>query len=356
MDETVPEITFDESGICSCCTAFLIEKSRRLLEDKVTQQKALESLIRKVRKAGKNLPYDCVIGVSGGVDSSWVLVQAVQRGLRPLAVHMDNGWNSELAQNNIANLVRGLGVDLETHVIDWREYRGLMQAFFDADVVDVELLYDNAMLAVNYRQAAKNKVKYILGGTNHATEGMRMPQSWNWGKFDKRNIQAIAGQFGNVQIRTFPTIGLMDRWWFQTVRRIEWVSILDYLDFNKEEAVATLQREFGYKPYPYKHYESVFTRFYQGFILPRKFGIDKRVLHLSTLILNQGYSRDDAVRLLERIPYPTDAELEVDRKYFLKKMGWSDVELQEYIGRPAKPHLDYGTSYRLVRLVRRFLS
>ena len=254
--------------------------------------------------------YDCIIGVSGGVDSSWALSLAVDHGLRPLAVHMDNGWNTELAQNNIANLVRGLGVDLHTHVIDWPEYRGLMEAFFAADVVDVELLYDNAMLAVNFEAAARHGVKYILGGTNVATEGMRMPPSWNWLKYDKRNIKSIAKRFGGPKLKTFPSIwdgGLHRR----ILRGTRWLSFLDHFDYRKGDALQSLQGRFGYKPYPFKHYESVFTRFYQGYILPHKFGIDKRRLHLSVLVLNGEMSRDEAMAAVEGIAYESDKLLRV---------------------------------------------
>jgi N-acetyl sugar amidotransferase len=353
MDTSVPDISFDGEGICNYCTQFLAEKAARPFEDRATREAELARLVEDIRRRGAGRRYDCVIGVSGGVDSSWVLVQAVRMGLRPLAVHMDNGWNSELAQNNIANLVRGLGLDLDTHVIDWREYRGLMQAFFDADVVDVELLYDNAMFAVNYRQAAGARVRYILGGMNHATEGLRLPFGWNWYKFDKLNIKGIARRFGGPSLRTFPVIGLIDRAWYQYVRGIHWVSILDLMDYSKHEALRVLQSEFGYKPYPYKHYESVFTRFYQGYILPRKFGIDKRLVHLSTLILNGQHTRDEALALLAHIPYPSEAEMDADRRYFVKKMGWTDAQLEDYIRRPAKPHVDYGTSYSLLNALRR---
>src|SRR2546422_1104380 len=199
MDTSVGDIVFDAFGVCNYCTEFL-ERSLELRNpDTAARQSGLDTLLNKVRAAGRGKRYDCVVGVSGGVDSSWTLVQAVRLGLRPLAVHMDNGWNSELAQNNIANLVRGLGVDLYTHVINWIEYRNLMQAFFDADVVDVELLYDNALLAVNYRQAAKHGVSFILAGTNHATEGMRFPPGWNWHKLDAKHIRALARQFGGIR-------------------------------------------------------------------------------------------------------------------------------------------------------------
>lgn len=180
MDTSAIDITFDEDDVCNYCSNF-IEKYGHILNKNPDQRRHdLNTFVAQVKKQGKGRQYDCVIGISGGVDSSWALVQAAKLGLRPLAVHMDNGWNSELAQNNIANLVRGLGIDLYTHVINWTEYRSLMQAFFDADVVDVELLYDNAMYAVNYQQAAKHGIKFILAGTNRATEGMPLPENWNW--------------------------------------------------------------------------------------------------------------------------------------------------------------------------------
>jgi N-acetyl sugar amidotransferase len=353
MDTSVRDIAFDADGACNYCTEFLRAKAARPLEDRTARKAALDAMVERIRAQGKGKRYDCVIGVSGGVDSSWVLVHAMRLGLRPLAVHMDNGWNSELAQNNIANLVRGLGIDLYTHVIDWREYRGLMQAFFDADVIDVELLYDNAMLAVNYQQAARNGIKAILAGTNHSTEGMPLPKGWNWAKFDKANIRAIARRFGGVSIKTFPAIGLFDKAWYQYARGVEWISMLDFVEYNKAEALSVLQSEYGYKPYPYKHYESVFTRFYQGHILPVKFGVDKRLVHLSTLILNGQMKREDALPLLAHIPYPSEAELEADRRYFLKKMNWTDAQLDDYLKRPEKPHAMYGSEYWMVDLLRK---
>lgn len=352
MDTTVPGISFATDGTCSRCTEFLASKARRPLLDPSVREAGLRRLVDEIRARGKGRDYDCVVGVSGGVDSSWLLVQSVRLGLRPLPVHMDNGWNSELAQNNISNLVRGLGLDLYTHVVEWREYRGLMQAFFDADVVDVELLYDNAMLGVNYGRAAAAGVHHILAGTNHATEGMLMPHSWNWHKFDRRNIESVSRRFGGPRLRTFPAIGLAQRAWYRHVRGIRWVDLLDYLDYRKEDALRVLKAEFGYKPYPYKHYESVFTRFYQGFILPRKFGIDKRLLHLSTLVLNGQLDRAEALRLLEGPPYPDAASMEEDRRYFLKKMGWSEAQLDAYLARPAVPHAAYGSSYALVNAIR----
>ena len=209
MDTTAQDIIFDKDGVCNFCSEFLERSKSIIYKNSKQKQKSLEQVVGKLKEKGKGKPYDCVVGVSGGVDSSWVLVKAVEWGLKPLAVHMDNGWNSELAQNNIANLVKSLDVDLITHVIDWNEYRELMEAFFDANVIDVELLYDNAMLGVNYNVANKYGIRNILGGTNQATEGMSMPAEWNWFKLDKKNIKDIAKKKIMVSILHFRLLVLI---------------------------------------------------------------------------------------------------------------------------------------------------
>lgn len=357
MDTTAADITFDENGVCNYCTEFLVRSGHIIHENLEDKEARLQELVERVKASGTGKPYDCIVGVSGGVDSSWTLVEVKRLGLRPLAVHMDNGWNSELAQNNIANLVRGLGVDLHTHVIDWDEYRELMQAFFDADVIDVELLYDNAMLAVNYQQAAKYGLKYILAGTNQATEGMRMPKEWNWFKYDKRNIKALARRHGMKGIDTFPAIGTAGFIWQHFVRRVRWTSFLDFLPYNKFHALDELEKHYGYKRYPFKHYESIFTRFYQGYILPKKFGVDKRKLHLGTLVASGQMSRDEALKGLEGIPYASEADMQADVDYFIKKMKWTTQQLEDYMLRPEILHSEYPTEKpvwdSLVKLYRR---
>ncbi len=341
MDTSADDITFNELGVCNFCTQFSESSQLRIDQDPIIKQGKLDEFVKKVKFEGKGKRYDCIIGVSGGVDSSWGLVQAVNLGLRPLAVHMDNGWNSELAQNNIANLVRELGVDLYTYVIDWHEYRNLMEAFFEADVIDVELLYDNAMFSVNYRQAAKFGVKYILSGMNHASEGMSIPTQWNWHKFDKKNIVEIGKIYGKLKLKTFPSMGTLNFIHFKYFKQIQWIAFLDYFDYNKFSAMQYLQNNYNYKPYPYKHYESVFTRFYQGFLLPQKFGVDKRRVHLATLVANGQLKREKALLDLRGLPYPSVEELELDKQYFLKKMQWNADKLQSYISRPGKPHNIY---------------
>lgn len=339
MDTTASGILFNSKGQCNFCEDFI---------DKLNQQKSsrnlsLNNLVNKIKKDGRNKPYDCIVGVSGGIDSSYTLVKVKELGLRPLAVHMDNGWNSELATNNIYNLIEGLKVDLYTHVIDWYEYRELMQAFFDADVIDIELLYDNAMLAVNYEQAGKYGIKYILSGSNTSTEGMNIPKNWNWFKFDKQNIKKL-GLRRQIKLKTFPSFGTLDFVYNEFIKKTKWIPFLDYLpSFNKFEALNVLEKDFQYKPYPYKHYESIFTRFYQGYLLLKKFNVDKRKLHLSTLIISGQIDRETALKQLSELPYPSIQAQEDDKEYFLKKMKWTQQDLNDYIARAENSHEIYGS-------------
>lgn len=347
INASVPNTTFDANGYCNYCTAFLDHAGHIIHNDSWKEE--LDTFVARVKN--KNKPYDCIVGVSGGVDSSWALLQAVKLGLRPLAVHLDNGWNSELSQSNIENLVRGLGVDLYTYVIDWEEYRSLMQAFFDADVIDVELLYDNAMLGTLYTQAAKLGLRYMLTGANKVTEGILLPESWNWNKFDKKNITALAKEFGNVKLKTFPSLGTNEWSWYYYVKLIQFCPFLDYLPYNRVEAIEVLQRDFNFKPYPYKHYESLFTRFYQGYILPTKFGVDKRIIHLATLVASGQMLREDALKAMENSPYPSRQMLEEDIEYFLKKMNWTQKMLDDYLSRPERKHDDFPSEKKKFQFV-----
>tara|TARA_B110000971_G_C20039698_1_gene516965 strand:- start:542 stop:1615 length:1074 start_codon:yes stop_codon:yes gene_type:complete len=338
MDTSASNIIFNDDGVCNFCENLI----SRHKEGKSNLSKYLSKFIDKIKVDGKNKKYDCIVGLSGGVDSAYTLNQVMRLGLRPLVVHMDNGWNSELANNNIEKIIQAANVDYYTHVIDWNEYKSLMNAFFDADVIDIELLYDNAMLAVNYRMAAKFGIKYILSGSNITSEGMQMPENWTWMKKDKKNIQSIARR-KNIKIKTFPIIGTFDYLFYRFIKKIEWISFLDYLDYDKSKAMDFLQKNYGFKPYPYKHYESVFTRFYQGHLLPTKFNVDKRKLHSSSLICSNQTTRSQALEELESIPYHSSEALNEDKEYFLKKMGWSESQLINYCNRKEKLHSDYGS-------------
>ena len=350
MDTTAKNINFDSMGVCNFCNDFF-KLDTFFTFSSLKKKELLEDLIRKIKKP--KLKYDCIIGLSGGVDSSYTLVKAVELGLKPLAVHMDNGWNSELANNNIFNLVKKLNVDLYTHVIDWDEYKNLMLAFFKSDVIDVELLYDNAMLGVNFTQALKHKTKFILSGTNTSTEGMRIPKNWSWFKNDAKNIKYLGKKFMNQKLKTFPSYGTFDYIYCEFLNKIKWVTFLDYFDYKKDDALKLLESKYDFKPYGYKHYESIFTRFYQAYILPKKFGVDKRKLHLSNLIITNQLDRDNALNILKQSPYPSEDLEKADLAYFLKKMDWTNQDLEDYIKRKRVEHSDYKSELPMWNFLKR---
>jgi N-acetyl sugar amidotransferase len=341
MDTTASNIVFDENGVCTFCKDFLVKVNNVSATHRGNSD--LSKLIEKIKKDGKGKDYDCIVGVSGGVDSSYTLIKVIELGLRPLAVHLDNGWNSELAVSNITNLITSLNVDLYTHVIDWQENRDMQLAFMKANVLDIELLMDNAMAALNYNIAKKYNLKHILSGTNTATEGMAAPKDWVHYKFDVKNIKDICNKFGTLKIKSHPLLSTSEYAINTFIRKITWVHFLDYMDYKKKDAINTLIEKVNYKPYPYKHYESVFTRFYQGYILPNKFNVDKRKLHLSTLIMNGEISREEALEHFKVNPYPDPQLLEQDKEYILKKMGLTKFEFDSYISTPRVPHSFYKT-------------
>lgn len=351
MDTTASEIVFDENGNCNFCSDF-----KKLNFKEEEKEKKLDQLISRIRSNQKNKDYDCIVGLSGGVDSCYVLVRAIELGLKPLAVHMDNGWNSELAQNNISNLVKSLNLDLYTHVIDWEEYKNLQKAFFKANVVDIELLYDNAMMAANFQIADKFNVKYILSGMNTSTEGFKIPNEWSWFKNDAKNIKQIAKKFSNQKIKTFPLFGTFEYIKFVFMKNIEWISFPDYFNYNKEKAINELETKFNFKRYPYKHYENIFTRFYQGYILPKKFDIDKRKLHLSNLILTDQISRSEALKKIQEPPYIDIDEERKDIEYFLKKMNWEKKQLEDYLIADKISHIKYGSEIILWKFLTKIYS
>jgi hypothetical protein len=231
--------------------------------------------------------------------------------------------------------------------LDWQVFKKMQLAFLKADVIDIELLYDNAMLAVLYDQASKNNIKYIIAGTNHKMEGLRMPLNWVWYKFDGRMIKSICNKF-NTSYKGYPMMTLFKWIYYRKVRKIKWISLLDYIDFNKDEATNYLVNNFSYKKYPYKHYENVFTRFYQGFILYNKFKVDKRKLHLSNLILTNQLSREEGLKLINENPY-NPRNLEEDLAYVLAKFGISDNEFDEYMKREPQPHYKYKSDIKYLK-------
>jgi len=359
MDTSDPEITFDTIGVCHHCHLY-DERVRTILLAGEDGRRALSTLAEQIRKEGHRRKYDCVIGVSGGVDSTYVAWLARSLDLRPLAVHLDNGWDSELAATNIARALRTLDIDLHTHVINWLEFRDLQLAFLKASTPDAEIPTDHAIVALMYSTAVRIGVRYVLTGYNVRTES-HMTDSWSQGYYDWRYIHSVHRLFGCVPLRTFPHMNLWAYWRY--LRTVSSVDVLNYLDYLKTNAIKTLETELGWKYYGGKHFESIYTRFYQGYILPRKWGFDKRRCHFSSLICSGEMTREQAVDELKKEPYPLPQQLE-DRTYVTKKLGISDAEFEAIMQLPKKTYWDYpsyGKLYRnpvfqSARRLRRFLT
>ena len=342
MDTTDPEITFDADGVCNHCHRYA---ERIALIGQNATQEALTTLVSRIRTEGEGKQYDCIIGVSGGVDSTYVAYLTRSLNLRALAVHLDNGWDSELAVTNIALALRNLKIDLYTHVIDWDEFRDLQVSFLKASVPDAEIPTDHAIVSVMYSLARRFGTRYVLTGYNLRTES-HMTNAWSQGYYDWRYIRAIHRRFGGGRLTTFPHMNLWRYW--RNLRTIHFVDVLDYVDYVKANAIETLNQELGWRYYGGKHFESIYTRFYQGYFLRRKFGFDKRRSHLSSLICAGEISRDHALEELRKEPYPLEQQLE-DRAYVIKKLRLSEAEFEEIMQLAKKDYTDYPSYGRLYR-------
>lgn len=337
MDTSDPDIVFDADGICNHCKQHEERVALAPFTKPDAEQRLAEVVAKMKRRAGGG--YDSIVGLSGGVDSSYVALQATRLGLRPLAVHFDNGWNSERAVENIERMVKRLGLDLITYVIDWEEFRDIQRSFFKADVIDIEMVTDHAIFATMFKIAKQHKIKYILSGTNAATESI-MPASWVHFKFDLLNLKSIHKRYGTIPISHFPTISIWKMGWNHYISGPEAVSLLNYIPYRKDRAMEEMKAELGWQYYGGKHYESVFTKFYQAYILPRKFGVDKRRTHLSDLIMNGEISRDEALDQLSR-PILEPREAAELQEYVCKKLGFTEEEFEDYMKRPPVSHFAY---------------
>ena len=337
MDLSDPEITFDANGICSHCHEFNRQFNLYVGDEEIRSIR-LKEIIGRIKRARKG-KYDCVIGVSGGVDSSYVAhLLVAEYGLRPLAVHVDNGWNSNLAVTNIHRVLDPLKIDLQTEVLNWKEFRELQVSFIKASVPDLEIPTDHAITAVLMDVAKKNKVKFILGGSNVASEGI-MPAAWSRGMRDWRYIRSIQKMFGVSKLSSYPHFTIfrfaLNKFWGQ-----KWIEILNYVDYNKFQAIEVLTREYGWHPYPAKHGESVYTRFLQNYYLPQKFGADKRRGHYSSLICAGQMTRDEALEFMSK-PIATRQDIEEDISYVLKKLGLERSVFENLMQYPRRSINDY---------------
>ena len=339
-----PDISFDSKGICNYYYDYKEAESKYVFTGKSGEEK-LNALATKIREDGRGKKYDCLIGLSGGVDSTYVAWLAKKLELRPLAVHLDNGWNSELAVMNVENIITRLGFDLFTLVVNWEEFKDIQLSYLKASVVDIEVVSDHAIFATMYKLAKEKNIGYILSGTNVVTEHI-MPPSWLYKKMDFKNLKDIHRQYGSVKLKTYPTFDFVKHVYYSSILKLIPISILNYIHYNKREVKEVIKNELGWRDYGGKHYESLFTKFYQAYILPEKFKIDKRKAHLSTLICSGQMSRDEALLEL-KTPLYSPADLKQDKEYVLKKLGLTDAEFEAIMRNPPRRHEDFKTDTNL---------
>lgn len=348
-----PDIGFDAEGISNYYYEYQAKAKLRLFNDDAHKTR-LNEIVNLIQSDGKGREYDCIIGVSGGVDSTYVAYLVKQLGLRPLAVHFDNGWNSELAVKNIEHVLNKLGIDLFTYVIDWEEFKSLQLAFLKASTPDGEIPTDHAITALLFQIANEKHIKYIVNGNNFATESV-MPITWSYGHIDWQYIRWVNNKFGTRKLKSYPVITPLKYSYYTFVRGIKIISILNYVSYQKVEAMRVLQQELGWKYYGGKHYESIYTRFFQGYILPEKFQIDKRKAHLSTLIFSGQMTREEALRDLQKPIYP-EGLLEEDKMFVNKKFELTPAAFDEIMRLPGKTFRDYPNSYRMHVFLRKALN
>ena len=334
--ELYPSIVIDKYGVCNVCR--IVEKKNDALKQ-LSEDNHIVDLIASVKscKVGK---YDCIIGISGGVDSAYLALKAREWGLNPLLVHIDNGWNSELAVFNIQTLIKELNYDLYTVVINWKELRDVVRSFFKASVIDIDWANEMCAQAALYKVCNKFGLKYILTGHQIATEGW-MPDNIVHYKLDLINFKAIHRKFGEKKLKTYPTIGFMKTYYYERIKKIQYVSPLDYIPYNKEEVKKELIEKFGWRDYGQKHFESIFTRFYQAYILPKKFKVDKRRFHYSASILSGQMTKEDASSILSSNEYIDSGQVNEDMEFIIKKLGFTSEEFQTILNMPPKSHSDY---------------
>jgi N-acetyl sugar amidotransferase len=343
MDTSDPMITFDRDGNCSNCNSAIALAPKIWFPDG-NGERTLKTIADKIKKEGRKQEYDCIIGLSGGIDSSYLTyLTKVKFGLRPLVVHVDCGWNSELAVKNIENITRNLDIELHTFVVNWEEMKDLHRSFFKASLPDQDIPQDHAIFASLYNFAAKNNVRYAFNGLNYTTE-IILPSSWGYQAMDLRHLKSVHKQFGERPLKDYPTINFFDRYFYYNfIRRMKILSPLNYFNYRKDEAIDLLSKDLGWKYYGGKHHESRFTKFFQSYYLPHKFGIDKRRAHLSSLIISGQMTRDEALKAMEQNPF-TESEINDDLEYVAKKLDWTTQEFRDIIEMPPRKHSEFANN------------
>ena len=350
MDTSDPKITFDDRGWCDYCQNY----HANILPNWNPNAKGealIRPLIEKIRAEGRGKDHDCLIGISGGLDSSYVTYTAVTKfGLRPLIFHCDTGWNSDLGVSNIQKIIEGLHLDLVTEVVNWEEMKDLQLAFFRSQVPFVDTPQDLALFSAIYNFAAKHDFKYVITGGNNSTECVRECLDWTYFSTDTRHVKDIHRRFGTRPLTTFPMCDILKyRTYYRWIKGIQVIKLLDSVPYIKKDAIRELSERFGWQPYPQKHYESRFTRFYESFWTPKKFGYDKRRAYLSSEILTGQLTRDEALKMVST-PQLDEDTMTREFEYVAKKLGLTTAEFQAIFDGENKSFRDYKNNLFLITL------
>lgn len=350
MDTSDNNIQFDGNGVCDHCHDFENNVKPNWHTDERGKFE-LTKIIDKIKLSGKGKDFDCLLGLSGGVDSSYMLHLAVKEfGLRPLVFHVDGGWNSELAVHNINVMIDKLGLDLYTEVINWEEMKDFQLAFFKSGVPHIDIPQDHAFIATLYHFADKYNIKYILNGGNFSTECVQYPMKYYYYGTDMSHINDIRKQFGTNKMETYPFSSVFShKIYLKYIRGVNVLKLLNYMPFNKEDALILLEKEYGWKPYPQKHFESRFTRFFESYWLPERFGFDPRRVQLSSLIITGQMTRESALEKLQKPAYNPET-IEEEFNYIATKLGIEAAELRKYFNMPKKYYWDYKNQQNIFRL------
>lgn len=346
MDTSDSKISFNDEGVCDHCQTFYA----KILPNWDTSEKGEAKLIKlldQIKKEGKNKDFDCIMGMSGGIDSSYLLyIMKEKYNLRPLVFHVDAGWNSQIAVNNIERLVDGLNLDLYTEVINWEEMKDLQLAYFKSGVPHIDTPQDHAFFAMMYKFAEKHKIKHILTGGNYSTECVRNPIEWMYYQSDSIQLKDIYKKFGKNLLNSFPITNILwHKIYLPYIKKIKLLRPLDYIPYHKEKAMQLLVDKFGYQKYSQKHFESRFTQFYESYWLFKRFGYDTRKVQYSSLILTKQMARDEALERLKKLPYDEQI-IKNDFEYISNKLSISVDELQGYMDMEKKTYKDYKSQNR----------
>ena len=349
MDTSDPEITFNENGVCDFCQNH--EKNIKPNWDPENLDTSkLKKIVSKIKKAGRKKEYDCIIGLSGGVDSSYLTYYAKEKlGLRPLVLSVDTGWNLNVANENVLKLIDQLNLDLETVIVNWNEMKDLQTAFLKSQVPYQDTPQDHAIFAGLYNYATKHGIKYVLTGANYSTEGVKPPQEWTYLN-DIKFIKDVHRKFGKVKLKTFPLCGMFKyKLYYRYIKGMRVLHLLNMIDYKKEAAINELKEKFEWTEYENKHYENIFTRFYEGYWLPKKFGYDKRRIYLSNLILTNQMNRQQALIDINQLAYDEKIAKQ-DMEYICDKLDIEINEFSELMSGDNKTFRDYRNNSKIIKL------